>query len=315
MHNVLVVDFSPYKDSIAKIFHEFDYNVEISESAFDAMGKLKAYDFDLIISEVELPGDNAFDLYNYIQKYYAYIPMIMITEKNIDSFFDRIFKEGIGNVLCKPLQKGELINLADKLITKKKIFGLQNYMKDIYEIKKIRINSSNHIREAIDLILKQIEEWGLEIQNKVVLNLVLNEMIINAVYHSHGHTSEKEERVQVQLKENECVDIFFATNNLGYGISINDYMGKLSKMKILNSLHKAIKQSQLIIKAAETGEEISEEISETGRGLDLLRKIAGDYYFIIEKDVRTEIIILFDCLSLNSNNYDKSSSLKIIEYD
>ncbi|MFH0977131.1 MAG: response regulator [Spirochaetota bacterium] len=311
MYNILVVDVSSDKDSVAELFRKIGYNVEISESAFDAMSKLKAYDFDLVVSEVELPGNNAFELYNYISTYYPYIPTMMITEKQIDNFFERIFQEGIGNVLCKPLLKDEVVNLAEKLITKKNVFGLKNYMKDIEAISKIRITSSDKIQEYINKALARIEKWGFKIENKVVLKLVLNEVIINAVYHSHGYKKEKEARKQINLKKDEYVDLFLAKNSSGYGISINDYRGKLSKKMILENLNRAIKQSQLILKAYETGEEISDEITETGRGLDLLRKIAKDYYFIIKRDERTEVILLFT----NMENKERviGTSLKIIE--
>ncbi len=311
MSNILVVDFSSYRDEIADILRECGYRVEISDSAFDAMSKLKAYDFDLVVSEVELPGDNAFDLYNYIDTHYPYIPRIMITGKDMDLFFDRIFQEGIGNVLYKPVGKDELTNLVAKLITKKNIFGLQNYMGSMKETKKIRVTESRKIKPSIDMLLAHIEKWGFKIENRVVLNLVLNEMIINAVYHSHGYTTEKEKRKPVILKEDEYVDVFFARNDGMYGIAITDYRGKLSRTRILESVHNAIKQSQLILRAAETGEEISDKISETGRGLDLLRRISADYYFIIEKDVRTDVLMLFD--SLKSGKDNPGSSLKIIE--
>ncbi|MBN2039087.1 MAG: response regulator [Spirochaetes bacterium] len=310
MHNVLVVDLPPYKDKIVKIYRESGYRVQDSESAFDAMGKLKTFDFDLIVSEVELPGDNAFELYNYIQTHYPYIPMIMITEKQIDIFFERIFQEGIGNVLCKPIVKEELVNLTQKLITRKKIFGLQNYMGVTEDIKKIRIKSSAEIRDSIDKAISKIEEWKFDIGNKTILKLVLNEIIINAVYHSHGYGKQKEERKKIDLKKDEHVDLFFAKNCNGYGIAIDDYRGKLTKAAILENLNKAIKQSEMIIRAYETGEEISEEISETGRGLDMLRKIAKDYYFIIKKNVRTEVIILFNN---QKSAGQKGTSLKIIE--
>jgi CheY-like chemotaxis protein len=310
MYNVLVVDVSSYKDFVADIFREFGYNVEISESALGAISKLKASNFDLIVLEVELPGNNAFELYNYVSTYYPYIPKMMITEKQIDNFFERIFQEGIGNVLCKPLVKEEVINLAEKLITKKNIFGLQNYMKDIENINKIRISSSDKIQQSIGKALSLIEQWGFKIENKVVLKLVLNEVIINALYHSHGYKKEKEERKPIKLKKGEYVDLFLAKNNNGYGISINDYRGKLTKMTILENLNNAIKQSQLILKAFETGEEITDEISETGRGFDLLRKIAKDYYFIIKKDIRTEVILLF---SNTKKELGNGTSLKIIE--
>ncbi len=311
MYKVLIVDFSVYKEVLAKIFTDSGYSVEICESAYDAMSKLKAYDFDLIVSEVELPGDNAFDLYNYINQHYPYIPTIMTTEKNIDLFFERIFQEGIPNVLCKPLKKEELVNLAEKLITKDNIFGLRNYMKDVKEIKKIRLTSSHLIQKAVDMILEQIEEWGFVIENRMVLNLVLNEMAINAVYHSHGYTREKERRIPIRLKEGEFVDVFFARSESAYGISITDYNGILSKMKILDSINRVIVQDNILLKAAKTGEDVHTQISETGRGIDLVRKLCGEYYFIIRKNVRTEIILIFDkILTYDSDYY---SSLKIIE--
>ncbi|MCU0821105.1 MAG: response regulator [Spirochaetes bacterium] len=310
MNHILVVDFTSSKEEIADLLRESGYRVDVSDSAFDALAKLKAFDYALVISEVDLPGDNAFELYNYIFSHYPYIPTIMVSSKEIDSYFDRIFKEGIGNVLCKPVDKNELLNLTRKLITKKNIFGLKNYMEDIEEIKKIRITSSNSIKKSIAKILKQIEDWGFKIENKVVLNLVLNEMIINAVYHSHGYTKEKEDRILITLKKGEHVDVFFGKNKNCYGITIDDYVGKLTKNKILESLHKSIKQSQLLLRAAENGEDVTEEISETGRGIYLLRKVAIDYYFIIKKDARTEVIILFN---RNKSASDKVTSLKIIE--
>ncbi len=311
MARVLIVDSSKYRTSLAAIFREAAYEAVECESAYDAMARLKTYDFDLIISEVELPGDNAFDLYNYITTYYPYIPTIMVTDKDMDTFFDRIFKEGIGNVLAKPPQKDELINLADKLINRTNTFGIQNYMAVEGGVKKIRITSSDQIRKAVSLVFDQIKQWGFEITNKAVLTLILNEMIINAVYHSHGYTREKENRVKIKLAENEYVDLCFAGNARGYGISITDYKGKLSKMKILDSIHKAIEQDQLILRAAETGEDITDMVSETGRGIDLVRKLSAEYFFVIQKEVRTEIILIFD---RNPSLPSRTSSLKIIEY-
>jgi CheY-like chemotaxis protein len=312
MYNILIVDFSPYRETIALIFREAGYTVVACESAFDAMARLKSSDFDLIVSEVELPGDNAFDLYNYITTYYPFIPAIMITEKDIDTFFEHIFREGIGNVLRKPLREKELVGLAGKLITRKNIFGLNNYMDTPAEgIQKVRITASDQIRPAIAALMQQLEGWGVQVKNKSVLNLILNELIINSVYHSHGYTKEKEERLPVKLKKGEFVDLFFSHNDQGYGISITDYKGNLTKQKILDSIRRAVEESQMILRAYETGEEISDRVSETGRGIDLVRKLTSEYYFVIRNKVRTEIILLFD--REPPAGYETHSSLKIIE--
>ncbi len=312
MRSILVVDFSEYGEGIARIFQDLGYHADLCESAYDAMAKLKSFDYDLVVSEVELPGDNAFDLYNYIKSNYPYIPTIMTTDKKIDSFFDRIFREGIGNVLCKPLRKDLLTNLAEKLMTKTDIFGLGNYLHGIVETKKVRITKSAQIQKAIGMVIKNIEEWGFTLENRMPLSLVLNEMAINAVYHSHGFTREKEARKPVTLPDDEAVDIFFARSATKYGFSINDYKGKLSTELILASINKVVEQDHLLNSALETGEDVTQLISETGRGIDLVRKLAGEYYFIIKKNVRTEIILIFD-INPFTDDMDCFSSLRIIE--
>jgi CheY-like chemotaxis protein len=311
MYKILIADLSAYREALKDILSEDGYDVMLCDSAFDAISKLKAYDFDLIVSEVELPGDNAFDLYEYMKENYPYIPMIMVTDKNIDHFFNRIFEQGIGNVLHKPVNPDEFIKLTEKLITKKKIFGLNNYLENIIETKRIRITRSGHINKAIEMIIDHIIGWNFQIQKRATLGLILNEMIINAVYHSHGFTKEKLNRIPVSLPEDKFVEIQFCRNNESFAISITDSNGKLTKEKILESINNVILQNKLIEDSISTGEDISDYISESGRGLDLVRKLSGEYYFIIKKNFKTEIILIF-------KNFYKpiesgASSLKIIE--
>jgi len=312
MNRVLIIDFSEYRDELVRIFSNMKCSVVLCDSAFDAMSKLKAYDFDLVVSQVELPGDNAFDLYNYISRNYPFIPAIMTTGRDIDTFFDRIFEEGIGNVIGMPPDEHELRNLAQKLITRENIFGLKNYISGITETKRISITGSKQIQKAIHALFETISSWGVEFRNKMALNLVLNEMIINAVYHSHGLTQEKEERKPVQLEKGQCVDLFFARSEDKIGIAIDDYNGKLSSRKILDSINRAVEQENLIQEAFEKGEDVTDLVSETGRGIDLVRKLAGDYYFIIKEKFRTEIMLVFD-IEAKQDETGRKSSLKIIE--
>ncbi len=311
MYKILIADLSSYKNTLKDIFTNSGYNAVFCDSAFDAISKLKAYDFDLIVSEVELPGDNAFDLYEYVEENYPYIPIIMVTDKNIDQFFNRIFEQGIGNVLHKPVNTKEILNLTEKLITKRNIFGLKNYLENILEIKRMKIRKSLQINRAIDLIIDQVEKWNFTVSSRATLGLILNEMVINAVYHSHGLTQEKLERIPVELPEDKFVDIQFCYTDDAFAISITDSNGLLSKDKILESINNVIKQNMLIEASITSGEDISEFISESGRGIDLVRKLSGEYYFIIKNNCRTEIILIFK--KSDEPVESESSSLKIIE--
>ena len=308
---ILIADISEYRKILGNIYSAYNFEVTFCDSAFDAISKLKAYDFDLVVSEVELPGDNAFDLYDYINENYPAMPTIMVTDKNIDTFFSRVFSQGIGNVLHKPVNESELITLSVKLITGTGIFGLKNYLNNASDIKKIRIKNSDQIKKAVELIINQVSQWGFTISKRSTLTLLLNEMAINAVYHSHGFTAEKLKRIPVTLPEDSFVDLFFCRADDTYAISITDYNGKLTKERILESINDVIKQNMLLEKSFETGEDISDLISESGRGIDLVRKLSGEYYFIIKKDFRTEIILIFkESEKENSHEY---TSLKIID--
>lgn len=311
MHRILIADPSPYRDEIAGLYRNRGYIVDICDSAFDAISKMKAYEYDLVVSEVELPGDNAFDLYEYIRENYPFIPAIMITDKKIDSFFNMIFTRGIGNVLHKPVSEKELLSLSAKLITKENIFGLQHYLDDMRDQKRIKITKSSQITDAIEMMIEQIEQWGFKIQSRMAIGLILNEMIINAVYHAHGLTAEKLDRKPVILDEGRSVDLFFCRNDSSYAVSITDYNGLLTSERILESINSVIEQELLIERAVLTGENIMDHISETGRGIDLVRKLSGEYYFIIKKNTRTDVIIVFN-ESDKLNNREKTS-LKIIE--
>ncbi len=308
---ILIADISEYRNTIGEIYSSQGFEVDFCDSAFDAISKLKAYDYDLIVSEIELPGDNAFELYEYINENYPNIPTIMVTDKNIDSFFDRIFTQGIGNVLHKPVDESELLTLSMKLITGEGIFGIKNYLNNPMDIKKIKISSSSQIKQAVKMIIEQIDTWGFDIAGKSTLTLLLNEMAINAVYHSYGFTDKKLKRIPVTLPENSFVDLFFGRAEESYAISISDYNGNLTREKILESINDVVKQNMLLEKAYETGEDITELLSETGRGIDLVRKLSGEYYFIIKKNFRTEIIFIFK--ENRSGISEKNTSLKIID--
>ncbi|HOV08402.1 MAG TPA: response regulator [Spirochaetota bacterium] len=310
MKKILVVDNSDYSNKIKNIFEKNGYDVVICDSAFGAISKLRAFDFDLLVTEVDLPGSNSFELYEYIKEHYPYIPIIMLTEKNIDSLFSNIISRGIGNVLHKPLNEAEFIKLSEKLINLENIFGLENYLPNISQMKRIRITKSAQIKKAVIIAIETIKSWGFTIRSETTLNLMLNEMAINAVYHSHGLTEEKLKRIPVVLQEDKFVDIHFGHSKKSFAISITDYNGKLTKERILESIHNVIKQNELMDRCLQTGEDFTEFISESGRGIDLVRKLAGEYYFIIKRDFKTEIILVFQD---NESTTPGFSSLKIIE--
>lgn len=309
--NIMIVDPSEYAQTIAGQLSE--YRPVIFKTAYDAILALNSKRFDLVISEVTLPGDNSFELYYYIHKNLPYLPVIMITDDDIDSLFHEILQNGIGNVLKKPVSAKEFSNLVNKLLGLSPVFGIRNYLNGINTLKKIRINNSEQINPTIRKMTGIIKDWGFMIQNMMLMHLILNEIMINSLYHAHGFTRQKLKRLPVTLKEGDFIDIYFGNNGEEYALSVTDYKGTLSSQIILSSIYNVINQRRIIEQAAVSGDVSGLQLSESGRGIELVRKLAKEYYFIIEKGKRTETILIFD----NSHEYEQesSASVKIIEIE
>ncbi len=309
MKKVLIIDPTDYLSVLNSYFCD-NFEVETAATAFDASVILDSEDIDLVISEVNLPGDNSFELYYYIKNNFPAIPIIMLTAEPIDGFFDKIFSEGIGNVLAKPVNKHEILNLTAKLTCENDIFDVKNFLPEIKSVKRLKITKSKLIQPTVNKIIEIIEEWNFKVSERKILNLILNEIIINAVYHAHGFSEEKLTRTPVELPENTFVQVDVFYNTDAYAISITDYNGILTKETILKSMYNVVLERRIIEEAFITGEDISDKMSESGRGIDLVRQLAGEYYFILDRGKKTEIILIFQKEKKLSNGL---SSLKIIE--
>ena len=138
-------------------------------------------------------------------------------------------------------------------------------------------------------------------------------MVINAVYHSHGLTDQKKQRIPVSLGEGEFVDIFFARSKDKYGIAIDDYNGNLTKMIILDSINNVIKQNILLRQGLRKHRRMSRISSPRPAGASTLSgSWPGNTISSYKKTSAPRSFILFDSI-VHDDTSCTHSSLKIIE--
>ncbi|MBK6828520.1 MAG: response regulator transcription factor [Chitinophagaceae bacterium] len=106
---LLVEDEKKIADSIAKGLKELDYHVE---TAYDGKIGLRVYengDFNLVITDINLPGINGYELCRIIRSRNQQIPIIMLTA--LSTTDDKIegFDAGADDYLVKPFEFKELI--------------------------------------------------------------------------------------------------------------------------------------------------------------------------------------------------------------
>lgn len=238
---------------------------------------------------------------------------ILMTEQDIGKYLALLIEHDITQLLNKPIKSTELLNIIDKLIyfEQKNIFDIKNHLKNIKNLKKIKITKSDQTRRVVKIIFKYMKRWGFNFKMEFEMDLVWQELLVNAVYHSHGFTEEKKQQVQIELSDSKYVLVTFACNENQFGISVRDFQGTLERKQILNSFNSAFEEQKLISQASKEGRDVTEFVLDHGRGLDIIRRMSGEYYFIIESGKSTEVIVIYDGLFENDGTY---SNISIFEF-
>jgi len=295
-HTILVAEDSIVIQKIMDQILEFNnYNRFFAANGQIALDIIKNKKIDMLISDINMPVMDGFKLVRNIKEAGLSFPIILMTDKNIDQYLTIAIETDVGNILSKPLKKDEVLSLIYKLITGVGLFGLENYLYfGIEELKTIELTSSKQIETSIEGIIENAKSHGMPVNMTNPFKLILIELISNAVYHSHGRTDLKMQRKHFDLVDGKKVELKYGYDGHKFGVAITDFMGTLSKKRIIETLIDLQERDKKIKEALKKGEDISPFLKESGRGLHITREMSPEYYFNIKRGERTEVIILTD---------------------
>ncbi len=126
MISVLLVDDEPALLDVAQIFLEKagTMKVTLSESGYNALDLLKTGDFDIIVSDYEMPGMNGIDLLKVVKSANHDIPFIIFTGRGREHVAIEALNYGASFYLQKggdpKSQFAELKNMIDQAVNRKK---------------------------------------------------------------------------------------------------------------------------------------------------------------------------------------------------
>ncbi len=110
--NILVVEDSPTdRQYLTDILSNKGYTVETTDSAEDALVKVKQLRPDLVLMDIVLPGQNGFQATRMLAKDDATkgIPVIIVSTKGQET--DRVWglRQGARDYIVKPVNQAELL--------------------------------------------------------------------------------------------------------------------------------------------------------------------------------------------------------------
>lgn len=154
-HNILIVDDEKNILKVVSMTLKSQYDVDTARSAEEAIEKFNQNTYELVITDLKLPGKSGIDLLEYIKSRDNGLPVIMITAFGTIENAINAMKKGAFNYLTKPVNPDELQTVIREAIEKcelrKENISLKTELKQKYMFSSI-IGKSAEMQEIFDTI-------------------------------------------------------------------------------------------------------------------------------------------------------------------
>jgi DNA-binding NtrC family response regulator len=107
-----------------------DYEVETTNNPSEALKMFSDKDYDLVISDLKMPGMDGVELFSELIEMRPGIPVIIITAYGSLETADEAMKKGVSDFITKPFRKDSI------LFTIKRVLELARVQRENLELKK-----------------------------------------------------------------------------------------------------------------------------------------------------------------------------------
>jgi DNA-binding NtrC family response regulator len=107
-----------------------DYDVETTNSPTEGIKLLKENDFDLVITDLKMPGMDGIELFDEFRELRPEVPVIIITAYGSTETAEEALNKGIADFITKPFRKDSII------FTMKRVLELARVRKENIRLKK-----------------------------------------------------------------------------------------------------------------------------------------------------------------------------------
>ncbi len=274
--DILIVDDEVgIRQILSEFFISHNYSTRSASNGREALGLIDQKCPDLVISDIQMPEMDGFELFSVLDSRYPSIKHILMTSYDIDQYISLIRKYNIGNILSKgpEFRLNEISSYVRSILTGE-IFGLQRYLSQT-SLCNETISSYAQAKNVCSSIIK-----SLPVSNKFYLEMALDELVSNAFFHAVLKLSDLPRECWTDsyyYQVPNAIKLTWGFDDEKIGFSVEDPKGNLTKNDALKWLD---------------GNRVEKINEEHGRGLLLVRKLIDRLVINIDPGKRTECVII-----------------------
>jgi CheY-like chemotaxis protein len=143
-------------DSITRVLEGERYEVKTCRSGDEALNALKAGGFDILITDLKMPGMDGIQAMEALAEIDPDLSMIMVTAYSTVDSAVKAMKLGAVDYIRKPFTPDQLVSLVDKVMGDRKSRFERRYREDTFEEVKKAISSTLNLKQVLDLIVQGV---------------------------------------------------------------------------------------------------------------------------------------------------------------
>src|SRR5205823_12077935 len=128
-HLLLVEDEAPLREVIAEQLGDRGYRVEQADSGEAAIAKLADFAFDIIVTDLRLPGLDGSAVVEAAVERYPHIVAIVVTGYGTVKDAVEAIKRGAWDFVSKPFQIDELLHVLDSALEQRRLKSENAYLR------------------------------------------------------------------------------------------------------------------------------------------------------------------------------------------
>ena len=217
-HLLVVEDDDLMRDVLHRFLQMKGYQVSLRQDGKSALATFRDGGFDLVLSDVAMPGMDGMQLLKAVKEHNPRIPVILISGHGDVDMVVQALKAGAENFLAKPLSMERLARVVDQALELSMIHPEGRHPFPCFrQLSQLSVPSRNeYIHEVVFQISRSAAAVGFarrDLNNNLKLALV--EAITNAM--EHGNKWDPQLRVEVEARVSpEMLEVVISDQGQGF---------------------------------------------------------------------------------------------------